>query len=118
MSIKNHTPPKNAKRIYRWADLPNTIEAASYLVEEPGLEPRAITVAKHKRQVLEGLLNGPMFTASYCRLSDQVLPLRRDEGLTIRCDMYANDPEIGRERYGIYVLESVVTRLHDERVAA
>ena len=38
--------------------------------------------------------------------------------VNIRCDMYRNDPETGRERYGVYVLESEVVHIADERVAA
>lgn len=105
-----NTPPPDAKRVYRWADLPDATERAAYLITDEGGEPRQITVARHQRQVLEGLMRAPIYAASYCRISDQVLPLRRDHGVDIRCDMYANDPETGRERYGIYTLVSDVQR--------
>lgn len=115
---KEKTPPSNAKRVYKWADLPDHTSPARYMVTDPGQEPRVIIVSNHRRQVLDGLLRSPIYSASYCRISDQVLPLRRDHGVNIRCDMYRNDPETGRERYGIYVLESKVVRIADERVAA
>lgn len=115
---QENTPPANAKRVYKWADLPDHTDAARYMVTDPGQEPREIIVSNHQRQVLEGLMRSPIYAASYCRVSDQVLPLRRDHGVNIRCDMYRNDPETGRERYGIYVLESEVVRVADERVAA
>lgn len=111
-------PPSNTKRVYSWADLLSATEPRTFLVSEPGQEPREITVAKHKRQVLEGLMHGPIYAASYCRISDQVLLLRRDEGVSIRCDMYSNDPETGRKRYGVYVLESEVAPVDDVKVAA
>lgn len=116
--MKNEHPPKNAKRVYRWADLPNTTAEAVYRVTDPDQEPRTIAVSRHKRQVLEGLMQGPIYAASYCRLSDQVLPLRRDDGVNIKCEMYANDKETGRQRFGVYFLESRVERVESDEVAA
>lgn len=118
MKTRKTKPPTNARRIYRWTDLPNTTERASYVVQDDGGEPREIVISRHQRQVLEGLMQSPIFAASYCRISDQVLPLRRDHGVDIRCDMYANDPETGRQRYGVYTLVSTVTRSGDARAAA
>lgn len=116
MSSQNETkiPPINAKRVYRWADLPNMKEPALYLVTDPGQEAREIVVSNNQRRVLEGLMRGPIFAASYCRLSDQVLPLRRDHGVNIECEMHRNDAETGRERYGIYHLRSQVKRMDGE----
>ncbi len=112
---KDHPkPPPNAKRVYRWADLPLHTEQALYRVTDPGQEPRIIHAAKRKRQVLEGLMRSPVYAASYCRLSDQVLPLRRDDGVDIHCEMYRDDPETGRERYGVYFLRSKVERIERE----
>ena len=111
MTTNHHLPPADAKRINRWADLPNGTAPALYRVTDPGEEPREIVAANHKRQVLEALIRSPIYAASFCRISDQVLPLRRDDGVNIRCDMYQNDPETGRQRYGIYVLESKVERI-------
>jgi hypothetical protein len=106
-------PPHDAKRIYRWADLPSATEPACYTVDPYGEDRRVITVSRHMRQVLEGLINQPIFAASYCRISDQILPLRRDHGLAITCTMYRNDPETGRERYGVYTLETKVIRARE-----
>lgn len=107
-------PPTNAKRVYRWADLPKSSEAATFFVDEDANAPRKITVSRHKRQVLEGLMRGPILAASYCRISDQVLPLRRDYGLDITCTIYRNDPETGRQKYGVYTLASKVRRAGEE----
>lgn len=116
--VEHNFPPQNAKRIYRWADLPAPTKTAFYRISDPGQEPRTIVVSKHMRQVLEGLMQHPIYAASYCRISDQVLPLRRDHGVNIRCDMYSNDKETGRSRFGIYVLESKVERVASDEVAA
>ncbi|MGD1885456.1 MAG: hypothetical protein ACFB11_24680 [Paracoccaceae bacterium] len=107
-------PPSNAKRVYRWADLPDLRQPALYRVTDAGHEPREIVVSKNKRRVLEGLLRSPIFAASYCRLSDQVLPLRRDEGINIECKMYRNDADTGRQKFGVYSLVSSVERIETE----
>ncbi|WP_299661699.1 hypothetical protein [uncultured Ruegeria sp.] len=111
-------PPANALRVYRWADLPNLTAPALYRVIDPGQEPREIYASKHKRQVLEGLMRSPLYAASYCRLSDQVLPLRRDEGVNIECKMYRGDTDTGRQKFGIYFLVSKVERIEACGVAA
>lgn len=110
-------PPTNAKRVYRWTDLPSLTEPATYRVTDPDQEPREITVSKHRRQVLEGLMQGPIYAASYCRLSDQVLPLRRDGSVDIKCEMYTKDKETGRQKYGVYFLQSRVERIKHEVAA-
>lgn len=109
--------PTNAMRVYRWQDLPAVREPASYLVENDDQEPLVIVVSNHQRQVLEGLMRSPIYAASYCRISDQVLPLRRAR-VDIECKMFRNDPDTGRERYGVYSLVSKVVRRDVQRVAA
>ena len=115
--MKNTTehPPANAKRVCRRADLSATTETAINILMNPGEEPRQITISKHKRQVLEGLLTGPLYAASYRRHSDQVLPHRPDQGLNIRCEMYRSDPETGRERFGIHFFDTVVIRTSEKQ---
>lgn len=112
--VTEQKPPKNAKRIYRWSDLPSKTTPARYRVTDPDQESRVIILSKRRRQVLEGLIDGPIYAASYCRISDQVLPLRRDHGVEIDCEMYRNDPETGRSTYGVYVLQSKVERIGEE----
>ena len=114
MAIESDKPPTNTRRIYAWDDLPQTTEPALYRITDPGQEPRTVTVSKNTRRVLEGLMRGPLFAASYCRLSDKVLPLRRDHGVDIVCTLYRSDEETGRERYGVYTLVSKVERLNGE----
>ncbi|NOD48722.1 MULTISPECIES: hypothetical protein [unclassified Ruegeria] len=117
-TIDADLPPANALRVYRWADLPNLTAPALYRVTDPGQEPREVYASKHKRQVLEGLMRSPLYAASYCRLSDQVLPLRRDDGVNIECKMYRGDADTGRQKYGIYVLVSQVELIEERGVAA
>lgn len=105
------TPSRNTKRIYKWADLPGDTKPAKFTIECEGKEPRTITVSRRKRQVLEGLMETPILAASYCRISDNVLPLRRDYGLDIACTVYKNDPDTGRDIYGVYTLANTVTRI-------
>lgn len=107
-------PPSNTKRIYNWAGLKADTKPAKYLIENEGSEPFTITLSRRKRQVLEGLQQSPIMAASYCRISDQVLPLRRDYGVNIVCTIYQNDPETGREIYGVYTLVSKVRLLEEE----
>jgi hypothetical protein len=107
-------PPENTLRVYRWDDLPAAVEPALYQVTDPGQGPRTITVSKNTRRVLEGLMRSPLYAASYCRLSDKVLPLRRDHGVDIVCTFYRNDEDTGRERYGVYTLVSNVERISGE----
>ena len=118
MNTDKKTPPANAQRVYRWDDLPGATDLATFRVTDNDQDAREIVVSNHQRQVLEGLMKRPLYAASYCRLSDQVLPLRRDHGIDIECEMYANDPETGRQRYGVYFLKSKVTRTETGEVAA
>lgn len=110
---KPKLPPTDACRVYKWTDLPPHTKRARYRVTNKGQEPKEISVARHQRQALEGLMRSPLYAASYCRLSDQVLPLRRDQGIDIECEMYSNDAETGRQRYGVYFLKSKVERIED-----
>lgn len=118
MTVRTEQPPRNARRsIYAWKHLPQGTELASFLIENDGQEPFEVTLSKHQRQVLEGLMQYPVYAASYCRISDQVSPLR-EMGIDIETKMYRNDPETGRERYGVYFLHSKVTPLFPQREAA
>lgn len=118
MKTNLENPPKNTKRVYGWHNLKPTTDYAPYSVADEGRETRKIIVGKQQRQVLEGLMEGPIYAASFCRVGNQVLALRHEHGIDIACDMYSNDPETGRERYGVYRLVSNVRRVDDGEVAA
>lgn len=117
MKIQDGKPPSNTKRVYRWDDLPKAETAGAYLIENEGAKPVSVIVRGKRRRVLEGLMQSPLYAASYARLSDHVDHLRR-EGINIRTDGYRNDPETGRETYGVYTIESTVTRIERGEVAA
>lgn len=109
MKLQQGKPPKNAKRIYRWDDLPKAETAATYLVESEGQEPHTTIVSGKRRRVLEGLLKSPLYAASYARIGDHVDHLRKDNGIDIDTLGYKNDVETGREKFGVYSLRSKVT---------
>jgi hypothetical protein len=104
-------PPRNAQDIGAWTDCKADTAVGRFLVKDDNNDGRTITVSKNKRRVLESLIRGPVMAASRCRISDQVLPLRRDYGLDIVCTIYKNDPKTERQIYGVYTLNSKVTRI-------
>lgn len=110
MKTSNEIPPANTRRIYSWADLPNLTEPASYLIENKDQEPFTITVSKHARQVLEGSMRFPIYSASYCRIGDVVFRLKEDHRIDFETVMYQGDPDTKRMRFGVYFLRSKVTR--------
>lgn len=110
MRISDQKPPKNARRVYRWSDLPPGRPQSGYLVENEGREPTTVFVGNKRQRVLEGLMRSPLYAASYVRLSDHVDHLKRS-GFDIETLMFRNDPETGRDTYGVYVLRSRITRL-------
>ena len=109
MTVSILKPPKNTRRVSRWADLPDCREPAEYLVTDQSGNTRSIWVSKHKRQILEALMRAPMFCASICRLSHFIMGLREVQGLNIETERFSNDPATGRETYGIYKLLDNVT---------
>lgn len=104
----NGNPPANARRNNRWRDFPNTISPAQYRVTDETGETRTVTVSKNKRRVLEGLMQAPMYCASPVRISDLVHILKRDYGVDIAMDLYANDSDTDRAKFGVYTLKSKV----------
>lgn len=113
----NLKPPSDALRIYSWDQTPNLTASATYQVQNESDEPHKIVVSKNTRRVLEALMNSPVYAASYCRISDKVLPLRRDHGVEIDCVIFEGDTPTKRQRFGVYFLKSKVTCLPDEQVA-
>jgi hypothetical protein len=114
----NLIPPANALRIFSWDQTPNLSKPAIYEVQNEGQEPRRIVVSKNTRRVLEALILSPVYAASYCGISDKVLPLRRDFDIDIECVTYEGGIPTKRARFGVYFLKSKVIRLADQKVAA
>ncbi|SFG68929.1 hypothetical protein [Sulfitobacter dubius] len=101
-------PPANTVRNSRWRDFPNTVSPAQYRITDETGKAHTVTVSKNKRRVLEGLMRAPMYCASPVRISDLVHILKRDYGVDIAMDLYANDNETDRAKFGIYTLKSKV----------
>lgn len=114
----NLTPPTNALRIYSWNQTPNLTASAAYMVQNEGQEPHTIMVSKNICRVPEALMPSPVYAASYCRISDKVLPLRPAFRVDIDCTIYEGDVPTKRKRFGVYFLKSKVVRLDDQQVAA
>lgn len=109
----NTRPPEDAKRIMRWRDLPNKIASAVYEVTDDAGDTRSVRISKNKRRVLEGLMIAPMYCASPVRISDLVHILKRDYGVDIGMDLYEDDRETDRAKFGIYTLNSKVVRVDE-----
>ena len=112
----NLKPPANALRIYSWDQTPNLTKPAAYEVQNENQGPCRIVISKNTRRVLEALMHSPVYAASYCRISDKVLPLRRDFGIDIECVIYDGDIPTKRARFGVYFLRSKVIRLATQEV--
>lgn len=113
----NLKPPANALRVFSWEQTPNLTASAVYLVQTGDQAPHKIVVSKNTRRVLEALMRSPVYAASYCRISDKVLPLRRDFGVEIECVFYDGDALTHRARFGGYFLKSKVTEVELQEVA-
>ncbi|MEM9232518.1 MAG: hypothetical protein AAGB10_23275 [Pseudomonadota bacterium] len=112
------TPPADAKRVMRVADLPQDRSPARYEIRNLGEKPRLVTRDKRQRQILDLLIAGPVFCASPVRISDTVHIHKREIGLQVETTMYPGDPATGAGAYGIYRLISRVRRLDEQEAAA
>ncbi len=108
---------QSAKRILRRADLPKSRNLAAYTwPTEDGGESRTI-VAKRDRQVLDAIIDGPVFCASPVRVSDSVLRLRRDHGVPIETETFSERDGDESLTFGAYYLTADV-RLAPSKVEA
>jgi hypothetical protein len=115
---KATTPPNDARRIWRVADLPKDRGSASYMIRNGDETPREVTLDKRQRQVLDLLRAGPVYAASPVRLSDIVHILKRDIELDVETVRYPGDPATGSGSFGIYFLRSSVTPFIETEAAA
>ena len=100
----NLEKPKNSKRVSKWSDLPKATTPKTYIINNEGKTHR-VTLSRHKRQVLEGLMINPIYAPSPARISDCKLHLV-NAGIEIDTLMFSNDDNT--EKFGIYVLKSAV----------
>ncbi|WP_417733907.1 hypothetical protein, partial [Roseovarius sp.] len=68
--------------------------------------------------VMDLLIAGPVYCASPVRLSDVVHILKREIGLEVDTKFYPGNPITGSGAYGVYFLDSKVTRINRSEVAA
>lgn len=113
MKFNDKTPPRSAKRVFRVADLPNRRAPARYSITRENGRTEAYVIDKRRRQVLDLLIDGPVYCASPVRLSDIVHVLKREVGLEVHTEYYPGDRGNGIGAYGVYFLKSLVERFDD-----
>ena len=104
-------PPKNARRIWRVADLPPRRGVAWYSVETNNGTEQAHLLSKRRRQIMDLLMCGPVYCASPVRISDVVHILKRETGIEVETEYYPGDEKTGSGTYGVYFLKSKVRRV-------
>ncbi|SLN23366.1 hypothetical protein ROJ8625_00938 [Roseivivax jejudonensis] len=118
MKTETAIPPKNARRIWRVADLPKDRRPVAYEIRNTDGSVRVCLLSKRKRQIMDLLIDAPVYCASPVRISDIVHVLKRETGVEIHTDYYAGDPNTGAGAYGTYTLVSRVHRVTSQQVAA
>ena len=111
-------PTKNTQRIMRVADLPQARDQAMYQIQNGDQKPRVAALDKRKRQIMDLLMQGPVYCASPVRISDVVHILKRETGLEVETRFYPGDKATGAGDYGVYFLKSQVRLLNGLGVAA
>lgn len=118
MKFQDKTPPANARRIFRVADLPKDRGAARYQITRRNGETSTVILHKRRRQILDLLRRGPVFCASPVRISDIVCILKHECGLEVETVFFPGEKVNGAGDFGIYFLRSQVTQLDGQGVAA
>lgn len=117
MRTLHRTPPRNAQRIFRVADLPKDRRPAQFRITRKDGARVPVILQKRRRQILELLMRGPVFCASPVRISDIVHLLKRETGLDVKTEYFPGDKQSGAGDYGVYFLRSHVARLESEGAA-
>lgn len=118
MNLNHLKPPLTAQRVWQVSDLPRARGPAKYqIVDGKGLDC-IVTLSKRRRQVMDLLIQGPVYCASPVRISDIVHLLKRETGVEVDTQYYPGDKETGAGTYGVDFLRSIVTRVEREGVAA
>jgi len=110
-AIINNRPPSNALRVEAWRDLPKDGAAARYKITREDGGVSVIMLAKGNRIILDALLRQPVYCASPVRVSNRDCILIHKYGVPITLEMYQNDEETGRDKFGVYFLNGHVLRL-------
>jgi hypothetical protein len=106
-------PPANSLRVEAWRDLPKDGAATRYKITREDGGVSVITLAKGNRIILDALLKQPVYCASPVRISDRVCILRHEYSVPIIKEMYENDAETDRAKFGVYFLDGCVERLDE-----
>ena len=104
-------PLANALCVTGWKDLPTDRTPARYLVTDSSGETREVTPAKPNLVILDALVEQPTYCASPVRVSDRVFVLRSEYGVPITIEMYENDADTTRSKYGVYFIGEGVARI-------
>ena len=113
INTETNRPSAKTLRVYGWTNLPSEKAPARFRVTDDTGESSIVTLSKNKRRILEGLMEQPMFCASPVRISDIVCVLKADHAINIHTELYANDRETDRAKYGVYTLVDRVELLSD-----
>lgn len=98
---------KDARRLDRRIKLPEARGPARFEWSDDSGEEHYIILSKRDRQVLQAIIEGPVYCASPIRLSDSVLRLRRDHGVPIETETFTErDGEV--LTFGVYFLTANV----------
>lgn len=98
------TEPKKTRRVLNWDQLPKYKKGFDTFHVSEANGTRQIAARCHDSQVLRGLIDGPIYAASLCRIGENISNLRHDHGLNIRTEVYQKD---GRE-FGVFRLADKV----------
>lgn len=99
-----------ARRIVRRRDLPQTRNPAKYTWRDDEGTAQNTRLSKRDRQILEALLEGPIYCASPLRISDSVLRLRRDHGLPVKTEVFSERDGEEALTFGVYRVTGQVER--------
>ena len=111
-------PPQNTQWIISRLDLPRRRGGAHYEVQHADGKRETITLSNRKRQVLDALIRNPIYCASPVRLSDIVLLLRNENGISIETEFFQENDGIENTRFGIYILVDQVRYLGEVSTVA
>lgn len=104
-------PPANALRVNAWHDLSPDEAPAKYEIISDDGQTKTITLARGNRIILDTLIKQPVYCASPVRISDRVHILKSVYGVPITKEMYANDKQTGRQRFGVYFIGDGVRQI-------
>lgn len=107
---KNTYPPKNTLRVWSSRDLSQDRTLTRHRIRNSNGSVSTIVVKNRVGQVLNSLLDSPIFCASPVRISEAIRILRHELGVEIETQRFEGQ----NGQYGIYVLTCEVTPISGE----